>query len=454
MLRSYYAALPTLPLEMTLSAPPDSLDFGDPRVLEASLSSMARSLRGSVILRIGSEVRAMIAQGRPVCNLTVGDFDPRQFPIPDGLRDAIISAVSSGETNYPPSDGVGALRQAVVEYIAREHGVTYPIESVVITSGGRPAIYAIFRCLVDPGDRVVYGVPSWNNDYYAEMIGARKVPVPTRAEHAFQPTADDLAPHLPEAGLLCLCSPGNPTGTVLPPEELRTILERVLVENQTRAASGRRPLFVLHDLMYGSLLFGGTANAHALAVLPEAAPWVVAVDGISKAFGATGLRVGWATGAPAIMARVRDFLGHVGAWAPRPEQVATAKFLGDRGAIAAYRAGMIRGLEERLDALTTGFQRLRDEGHPVDCVRPEGAIYLSLRLDLSGRTFEGSPIPDNEAIRRLLLERAGLAVVPFQAFGLPEESGWFRLSVGAVSPEDIAAAWPRLRSLLQGIRRG
>ena len=437
---------------MTVAAKLDRLDFGDQASLTAALSVMARRLRGSEILRIAAEVRAAAAS-RPVCNLTVGDFDPRQFPVPAPLRDLLIQALTAGETNYPPSDGLLALRQAVVEYVMREQEVTYPLESVVITGGGRPAIYGVVRCLVDEGDTVLYSVPSWNNDHYAGFVGARERVITAERSRGFQPTVEEVAPWLGEATLLCLCSPGNPTGTVLPADQLRAILEAVVLENARRSASGRRPLFVLYDLMYGSLVFDGLDHPHPLAMVPDAAPWLVVVDGISKAFAATGLRVGWALGPPAVISRLKDFLGHVGAWAPRPEQVATAAFLRDAPGIAAFRASMSAALLARLNALHAGFTALRDEGHPVDCVRPQGAMYLSLQLDLAGSRFEGTTIADNEAIRKLLLERAGVAVVPFQAFGLSEETGWFRLSAGAVSLKDIEDAIPRVRELLKGVAK-
>jgi aspartate aminotransferase len=187
--------------------------------------------------------------------------------------------------------------------------------------------------------------------------------------------------------------------------------------------------------------------------VPAAAPWVITVDGISKAFAATGLRVGWATGAPAVIARMKDFLGHVGAWAPRPEQAATAQFLGDAPAIAAYRAEMDAALTDRLDALYEGFTALRRAGHPVNCIRPQGAIYLSLQLDLVGRRVNGVQLNDNEAIRKLLLEQAGIAVVPFDAFGLSEQTGWFRLSAGAVSVKNITEGLERIRVLLKDVPR-
>lgn len=433
---------------MTISAEPRPLDFGPDGKPESSLSELARSLRGSIILGIAAEVRELQAAGRPLCNLTVGDFDPRQFPIPAPFRTRLIEALEAGETNYPPSDGLPGLRQAVADYTFREYGIAYPVSSVLVTAGGRPAIYAIFRCLVDPGERVLYSVPSWNNDYYAEMVGAEKVPVLASPEHRFQPVVEDLAPQLSRARLLCLCSPGNPTGTVIAPEALRDILQAVVEENRRRAG---RPLFVLYDFMYGSLLQKGISPVHPLALVPEAAPWVITVDGISKSLAATGLRVGWTTGAPAVIARMKDFLGHVGAWAPRPEQVATAGFLRDPDAIGEFRRGMNEALGRRLDALHEGFATMKREGFPVDCVRAQGAMYLSLQVDLVGRRVGDRVLADNDALRRFLLTEAGLAAVPFQAFGVPEHSGWFRLSVGAVSLEDIGQMLERLRNALRGI---
>src|SRR5215831_18955058 len=153
---------------MTTSAPAQ-LDFGSAAELDKSLSSMIHRLRGSAILKVAADVRAMIAAGKPVCNLTAGDFDPKQFPIPEQLRDAIRNALQRGETNYPPSEGLLALRQAIIGYTDRDQGVRYPLESVLVACGGRPIVYGAFRAVLNAGDQVVYGVPSWNNDYYADM---------------------------------------------------------------------------------------------------------------------------------------------------------------------------------------------------------------------------------------------------------------------------------------------
>ncbi len=433
---------------MTILAP-TALDFGNQATLDRSLSGMARRLRGSVILRIAGEVRAMIAAGKPVCNLTVGDFDPKQFPIPTVLKDAIVKALDQGETNYPPSEGLLALRKAIADYVDREQGVRYPVESVLVAGGGRPVVYAAFRTVLDPGDTVVYSVPSWNNDYYAEITDTKSIAVEATRENGFQPTLAQIAPHLPIASLLCLCSPGNPTGTMMSAEQLSQILDAVVAENRVREAAGRRQLFVLFDQIYGSLVYPPSEHANPVGLVPAAAPYVIALDGISKAFAATGLRLGWVLAAPAVIARMKDLLGHVGAWAPRAEQVGTAEFLANPDAITDYRTEMHRGLMARLDALYQGFAQLKSEGHPVDCINPQGAIYLSLRLNLVGKVIAGRAIQTNEDIRQLLLERAGLAVVPFQAFGLPGDSGWFRISVGACSLADIDQAFPRVRALLQ-----
>jgi aspartate aminotransferase len=422
-------------------------DFGPASVLEDSLSDLVQGMRGSEILRIAGEVRRLIAQGKPICNLTVGDFDPRQFPIPAALLAATREALEAGETNYPPSDGILPLREAVCELVARDLGVKYPLESVLIAAGVRPLLYATFRTLLNAGDGVVYGVPSWNTNHYVWLTAARSIPIVARRENGFHPTLDEIAPHLPEAALVCLCSPANPTGTMIDPDELKRITEAVVVENAKRRVKGSRTLFLLYDQVYGSLVYHA-AHAHPVALVPEAAPFTVSLDGISKAFAATGLRVGWSLAAPAVTARMRDLLGHVGAWAPRPEQVAVARFLRNTAAVEQFRLRMDRELQCRLDALYGGFAALRERGYPVDCVHPQGAIYLSLQLNLVGRTVDGHRITSNDEIRRLLLEEAGLAAVPFQAFGLAEETGWFRLSVGAVSMEDIAQAFPRVRALL------
>ena len=429
-----------------------ALDFGDQSTLDASLSVMAHTLAESGILRTTRQVRGMLARGEKVVNLTVGDFDPRYFPIPRRLAEEIEGAIARGETNYPNPEGMLPLRQAISDYVYRTAGVRYPLDAIVVCSGGRPVLYGAYRAIINPGDKVLYSVPSWQNDAYSSLTGGESIEIEATRATGFQPTLEQLAPHLAEATMLCICSPGNPTGSVMSGEQLTEILKAVVDENRKRESAGRRPLFVLHDQMYGALVTRGQNHTYPTAVVPESARWVISADGVSKAYAGTGLRVGWMLVPPAIGARIRDLLSHAGAWAPRAEQMGTAKFLNDPQAIAEFRCEMDARLQERLTAMHEGFQALEREGYPVGSINPQGAIYFSACFALHGRTFEGKKLETDEDIRVLLLERAGVAVVPFRAFGVRNDTGWYRLSAGAVSMDEIRELFPRVRSLLDQLQ--
>ena len=419
--------------------------LGDPSEIDASLSELARGVVGSEILRIAAEIRAKKARGAEICNLTVGDFDPAQFPIPTKLLEGVQQALREGQTNYPPSDGLLGLREAVARFYGRRLGLTYPVDSVLITAGARPLLYGTYLTMLDRGDAVIYPVPSWNNNHYAYLAGARAIELPVRAESNFFPTADDLRPHIGVARLVMLNSPLNPTGTAISAAQLTSICELIVGENRRRAGSGQKAVWLCYDQVYWQLVFPGAAGdiRHVTPpeLVPEIAPYTVILDAASKSFAATGMRVGWAVLPPAARQRMADILGHVGAWAPRAEQVAMAALLDDDDAVTAYLATMRAHVDERLERLAHGFEEMRSAGLPVEVIPPQGAIYLSVRFLLPGRT--------NDQIRKLLLDEAGFAVVPFQAFGLTEDSGWFRISVGAVSLADIDAALPRVRAVLR-----
>jgi aspartate aminotransferase len=410
---------------------------------------MASGLVASEILRIAAEIRGLVRAGTPVCNLTVGDFDPRQFPIPAHLRAGIQRALENGETNYPPSDGVPELRLAVQRYYQRELGLNYPIESVLIAAGARPIIYAIYRAVVDPGDRVVCPLPSWNNAHYIHMLGAEGVSIPCTSANRFLPTLEDIAAELPTARLVCLNSPLNPTGTAIDPESLRGICKAIVAENQRRESVGLRPVYLMYDHIYWPLRVGATEHVTPPELVPEMARYTIFADGISKAFAATGVRVGWSVGPVDVTERMSAILGHVGAWAPRAEQIATAALLDDPSYCAQYHATFISGIQRRLDAAYRALSEMKAKGMPVDVIAPMGAIYLSARIHPFGkRTPEGKVLKTNEEVRAWILSAARVGIVPFQAFGVPEDSGWFRLSVGAVSETELTEAMPRIAAAL------
>jgi aspartate aminotransferase len=425
-----------------------------PSETQGRVSTMAAGLIGSEILKIAGDIRELMREGVEVCNLTVGDFDPKQFPIPETLDRGIRDALAAGQTNYPPSNGLLELREAVRRFYERELGLRYATDSVLVAGGGRPCIYAAYRALVDPGDTVAYPVPSWNNNHYCHMLGATKLPIPCGVESRFLPTGDAVIACLSNARLLCLNSPLNPTGTAFDEDALRGICEAVIAENHRREQAGARPLYVLFDHIYWTLTFEGVEHFTPPQLCPEMARWTIFVDGISKAFAATGVRVGWSVGPVDVIRRMSAILGHVGAWAPRAEQLATVGLLDDAKAMAEFHTGFKAGILNRLRRLYRGLLELRDAGLPVDAIRPMGAIYLTVRIHPFGKTTpEGKRLDTNEDVRKYLLGAARVAVVPFQAFGTGDLGrGWFRLSVGAVGEQEIAAALPRIADALRALK--
>ncbi len=209
---------------------------------------------------------------------------------------------------------------------------------------------------------------------------------------------------------------------------------------------------VMYDQVYWMLTFGGTEHVTPVQVRPAMARYTIFVDAISKSFAATGLRVGWAVVPPALSGAYKALIGHMGAWAPRPGQIATAKLLLSPEDIEGYHAGMKRGVEARLMALHDGFMAMGEAGLPVSSIAPQGAIYLSVHFDVLGRAFRGRELASDEDVRSFLLDEAGFGCVPFTAFGIAHDTGWVRLSVGAVSLDDLAAGLERIRSALSELQ--
>jgi len=278
------------------------------------------------------------------------------------------------------------------------------------------------------------------------------VPVSVGPESRFLPTRELLQDAVRDARLLVLCSPQNPAGTMFTEESLGAICDLVLEENARRAAT-ERPLYVMYDQVYWTLTLEGMRHVHPVQVRPAMAPFTIYIDGASKSLAATGIRVGWVVAPEDLAGAMSALIGHMGAWAPKAEQGAVAEFLENGGAWSAFRDDMVTRVRERLDVLYAGLARMRDDGLPVDVIAPEGTIYLSAQFALQGRTTpEGTRLDGDEAVRAYLLRAAGLAVVPLRAFGSEEDTGWFRLSVGAVSVGEIERVMPRVREVIAGIR--
>ncbi len=416
------------------------------------VSDMAESLIGSEIIKLAGEINEKIRNGETVYNLTIGDFNPKIFPIPQELKQAIVDAYSADETNYPAADGMVELRKAVSNLISQRQGLNYAADEILIAGGARPVIYAIFRTLINPGDKILFPVPSWNNNHYTHLSTgsyAQQICIETTPANKFMPTAAELAPHIGNAALLALCSPLNPTGTTFTQKDLTDICDLVIAENKKRAAENRKPLYVMYDQIYWALTFGTTRHYDPVSLREEMRPYTIFVDGISKSLAATGVRVGWAMGPKAIIDKMKSILSHVGAWAPKAEQMATARYLGNLPQYDAF-LDKIRGeVLTRLNGFHEGFQRLKAAGHPVDSIAPEAAIYLTIQLHLHGKkTPEGQVLATTREVTRYVLDQAKMAVVPFNAFGASADSSWYRLSVGTCRAEDVTVIINSLEAAL------
>lgn len=417
----------------------------------SKLSQLAETLIGSEIVRLGNEINDRIRQGEKIYNYTIGDFDPSIFPIPAELEALIVEGYRSGHTNYPPADGVAELRNAVSEFLKEWEGIDYAPNEILIAAGGRPLIYTIFKTLVNAGDKVIYAVPSWNNNHYTHLTNAQHCIIETTPEHNFMPLAADIAPHIKGAALICLCTPQNPTGTTLPEAELKKICDLVLAENESRGEDEKK-LYVLYDQMYWTLTYGAIEHCNPVSVNPAMKPYTIFVDGISKALAATGVRVGWSMGPAPVIARMKALLSHLGAWSPMAEQKATAKYLSQKSAIQQYLQHYKSELEERLTAIYRGFAALKTKGYAVDAIAPQAAIYLTIQLNLVGKLFNGKVLETQEAVTGYILDQAKLAVVPFYAFGADKTSPWYRLSVGTCHKEEIPAMLAGLEAALAQLK--
>ena len=413
------------------------------------LSHLAETLIGSEIVKLGGEIREKIRQGERIYNFTVGDFDPSIFPIPKELEDLIVDAYRKHFTNYPAAEGNLDLREAIHSFIKEEEGLDYGLNEILVSGGGRPLIYAAFRAICDKGDKVIYPVPSWNNNHYTHFIEGEHIVIEATAATNFMPTANDIRPHIKEATLISLCSPQNPTGTTFKKEALEEICDMVIEENKKRGDSDKK-LFVLYDQMYWKLTHGDIHHYNPVSLRPAMREYTVFIDAISKVFAATGVRVGWSLGPAALIAKMRAILTHVGAWAPMAEQKAVAVYLGNRDSIKKYLSNFKNELVIRLRRIYDGFTQLKNEGFPVDAIAPEAAIYLTIKIDLAGnKKADGKLIETQADVTAYILNEAGLAVVPFYCFGAANTSPWYRLSVGTCKKEEIEEMIGKLRDALK-----
>ncbi len=412
------------------------------------LSVLAETMRGSEIVKLGASIKEKIKQGEKIYNYTIGDFDSSIFPIPVELEEEIITAYKNKHTTYPAADGNMDLREAVSSFMKQRGGLDYSAGEILIAAGGRPLIYALYRAIVDKGDKVIYPAPSWNNNHYVHFTEGEHVMLEAKKENNFMLTAAQIKEHIKGASLLSLCSPLNPTGTTFSKTELTAICDIVLDENKSRA-EGEKKLYLMYDQIYWTLTFGDTVHYDPVTLRPEMRSYTVFIDGISKAFAGTGVRVGWALGPTEVLTKMRAINSHLGAWAPMAEQRAVAKYLLKTEAIDLFFANFKSEINERLQKIFDGFQQMKTAGFSVDAIAPEAAIYLTIQIDYAGRTTsEGTTLSTQADVTSYILDEAKIAVVPFYAFGANRDSSWYRLSVGTCKKEEINEMLGALKSAL------
>ena len=383
------------------------------------LSARAVALKPSLTLAIAAQAKALKSAGRDICSLSAGEPD---FDTPDFIVEATRKALRDGITRYGPAAGEPELRAAVAEKLSSTNGIATTSEQILITNGGKQAIYNLFQVLLNPGDQVLLPAPYWlSYPEMAALAGAEVKLIPTQAEEGFQLDINALeAAITPRSRLLVLNTPGNPTGRVMPRQELEAVAEMVRRHPQ---------LLVMSDEIYEFLLAQGEQHHSFAAIAPDLADRCFTVNGFAKGWAMTGWRLGYLAGHQSVIKA---------AAALQSQSTSNVCSFAQRGALAA-----IQGPRDCVDAMAESYNRRRlllTEGlqaiEGITLVEPRGAFYAFPKLpESAGGSMD---------FCRRALEQAGLAVVPGLAFG---DDRCIRLSC-AVSRETIRDGLSRLRQLL------
>jgi aspartate/methionine/tyrosine aminotransferase len=393
----------------------------------ARVSARIGAITESATLAVDAKAKALKAAGRPVVGFGAGEPD---FPTPAPVVEAAAAACRDPRWHkYTPAGGLPELREAVAAKTARDSGYRVGAGQVLITNGGKQAIYEAFATLLDPGDEVLVIAPYWTT--YPESIrlaGGVPVMVHTDESSGYLATVDQLeAARTARTKVLLFVSPSNPTGAVYPPEQVEAV-GRWAVEHG---------LWVLTDEIYEHLVYGDAEHASMPTLVPELADRCVVVNGVAKTYAMTGWRVGWLIGPADIVKAAANLQSHATSNVANVSQVAALTAVrGDLSAVAEMRAVYDRRRK-------TIVKMLR-EIPGVECPEPKGAFYVYPSVKgLLGKDIRGKRPATSAELCELALEEAEVAVVPGEAFGTP---GYVRLSY-ALGDEDLVEGVTRLHKL-------
>ena len=392
------------------------------------ISARIGSITESATLAVDAKARAAKAAGRPVISFGAGEPD---FPTPDYIVEAAQRACADPRFHtYSPAAGLPELREAIAAKTRRDSGYQVAPGQVVVTNGGKQAVYMAFATLLDPGDEVLLPTPYWTT--YPEAIalaGAVPVPVMTQEQSGYLTSVADLeAQRTDRTKMLVFVSPSNPTGAVYPPE---------LVAEIGRWAA-EKGLWVVTDEIYEHLVYGDARFATIATATPELADRCVVLNGVAKTYAMTGWRVGWLIGPPDVVKAASDLQSHLTSNVCNVAQAAAlAAVSGDLTAVARMREAF-----DRRRLLMSG---MLNEIPGVVCPVPEGAFYCYPSVKgVLGKELAGRRPATTTELAELLLDEADVAVVPGEAFGTP---GYFRLSY-ALADDDLEEGITRLGKLL------
>ncbi len=393
----------------------------------ARISARVGGIAESATLAVDAKAKALKAAGRDVIGFGAGEPD---FPTPAAIVEAAERACADPAMHhYTPTGGLPALRAAVAAATGRNSGFSVSPAQVLITNGGKQAVYQACATVLDPGDEVLLPAPYWTT--YPESIrlaGGVPVPVLTDAEAGYLATVEQLeAARTPRTKALLYCSPSNPSGAVYPAERAEGIA-RWAVE---------RGVWVITDEIYEHLVYDGVTAPSLPVLVPELAPTCLVVNGVAKTYAMTGWRVGWLIGPPDAVAAATNLQSHLCSNVCNIAQAAAlAAVSGDLGAVAEMRTAFDRRRRRMVGML--------NDIPGVTCPDPHGAFYCYPSVGgLLGRELRGRAPASSLELAELALEEADVAVVPGEAFGTP---GYFRLSY-ALGDDDLVEGVSRLAKL-------
>ena len=392
------------------------------------ISRRIGSIAESATLAVDARAKALKAEGRPVIGFGAGEPD---FPTPGYIVDAAVEAARiAANHRYSPAGGLPELKAAVVAKTQRDSGYAVQPAQVLITNGGKQAVYNAFATLLDPGDEVILPAPYWTT--YPEAIrlaGGVPVEVFAGADAAYLVTVEQLeAARTDRTKVLLFCSPSNPTGAVYPPEQVEAI-GRWAVEHG---------IWVVTDEIYEHLLYDGAQAPSMPVLVPELADICVVLNGVAKTYAMTGWRVGWMAGPKDVITAATNLQSHA---------TSNVGNVSQRAALAA-----LQGPLDAVQEMRTAFDRRRrlmvEMLSAIDGVRcpvPQGAFYAYPSVEgVLGRTIRGRTPQTSAELAALILDEVEVAVVPGEAFG---PSGYLRLSY-ALGDDDLVEGVGRIQTLL------